>query len=130
MEISPDEILIDVLKESVNTNSIETKLILLENYDIHYGIFNHGMYEDRPYSLIEMHDTERFDTVNPLYELMEKYVEKNVLKFFGMSFDTFIEMPRDRVNKMFEICDTMTKRERQRVDPLLKELEDMNKIGK
>lgn len=104
--------------------------MLLENYDIHYGIFNHGVYENRPFSLIEMHEQERFDTVNPLYELMQKYAEKNVLKYFGMSFDRFVQMPRDEVMKMFEICEKLNNEEAARTNPLLRELEEMNKMGK
>jgi hypothetical protein len=126
--INSDAILLDVLKENVITNSVETKLMLLENYDIHFGIFDHNLYKDRPYSLIEMHEAERFDLVNPLYEIIERFAQKEVVKHFGLSLTEFLELPRDEVLKIFEICDKIHEADNKRTIPLLNDLEAMSKM--
>lgn len=104
--------------------------MLLENYDIFYGIIDHGLYDKRPFSLMEMHDSERFDIVNPLYEIFEKYVENDVLKYTGIPLDRFIELPRDRVLKIFEICIKHREIESKKAAPIIDQLEQLNKIGK
>lgn len=104
--------------------------MLLENYDIHFGIFDHSMYKDRPFSLIELHPAERLDYVDPLYELMERFAEKDVFKHYGMSFDKFVELPRDRVEKIFEICDKLNRKEGRIASELSQNLTALSKMGK
>jgi len=85
--------------------------MLSESYDIQYGIFDHNLSVDQPYSLVELHDKERLDRVSPLYELMRVFVEKKILKHFGISFDKFIELPRDWTKELFEIAGKLNEEE-------------------
>lgn len=128
--VSVEDILVDTLKEKITSNSIETQLMLLESYDIHQNIFRHGEVANRPFALVELHEKERLQRVNPLYELFRTYVENEVLKYTGIPYNTFIEMPRDVTRQIMEDCKKYRERDYRTSQTVLQELEDIKNIGK
>lgn len=101
----------EVLDTNITLNSIETQIFLRESYDKHYGIYNHDINDPkRPYALVELHDAERVTAVSPLYEMLDHFPEKQILKYFGLNLLQFLELPRDVCLKIVECCEKqMTK---------------------
>lgn len=76
--------------------SSDSDLLLREAYDTAYGIYNHDLTaEDRPLALIAFHGAEDTMTQSLLYERVRHFKEKQIGKYFNMSFDKFIELPTD-----------------------------------
>lgn len=125
-----DDILTETLSEDITTNSIETQLMLLESYDIYHGIYNHGDSTSKPLALVELHTVEDFKRVNPLYELFRTYVSSEVLKYTGIPYDRFIELPRDITRQLIEDCKKYAIKDKQSSQEMLDELNAIQESGK
>lgn len=122
--------IIETLEEKIVANSIETQLMLLESYDIHHGIFRHGEIANRPLALVELHEKERLQNVNPLYELFRSYNDLDVLKYTGIPFDRFIEMPRHITKQLMTECLSLKQKADKVNANLVNQLESLSDIGK
>ena len=106
-----------LIKESKPVkNVVLAKLLLMEAYDVTYGVFDHiTQYNKdknskdpeikRPLSVIAMHETEEVSEVSLLYERINSYSEKKVKDYFGISLKELLDLPRDIVDHIFDQCD-------------------------
>lgn len=90
----------------------DARLILLEHYESAFRIYDHH-HEDpeRPLALIEMHPAEDTTTCSLLYERMEQFAVNEVAKRFNISFNQFLEFPKDMVDEMMAISARMRNKE-------------------
>ena len=106
-----------LIKESKPVkNVVLAKLLLMEAYDVTYGVFDHiTQYNKdknskdpeikRPLSVIAMHETEEVSDVSLLYERINSYNDKKVKEYFGISLKELLDLPRDVVEHIFKQCD-------------------------
>ena len=92
------------VKLAPKLKAVAAQILLLDRYETIYGIYNHD-HEDpaRPWALVAMHEAEDVVSGSQLHERMEQFVEKEVHKWFGISWLEFIEQPTDACIKMLEI---------------------------
>lgn len=118
----------DVLQENIQANSIETQIMLLEGYDIAYGIFDHNKRaNDDPYALIRLHPSESMEYFDPLYERLKMYMRVKVNKHLGLNFNEFINLPRDMVLFILKECAKAESSQQTQSQDIINQLESLNK---
>lgn len=77
--------------------STDSQLIMREAYETTYGIMNHdtGAAKKRPLLLVAYQHAEDPYIGCKLYERMELYNERKILKWFGIPWDRWIDQPHD-----------------------------------
>ena len=84
--------LIDKLPRLVS--SVDAQLVLRDQYEVTFGIYNHEQPSaEHPFALILQHWNEDTVTLGPLRGRMKQYIDAQIQKWFGLSFDQFIEQP-------------------------------------
>lgn len=129
-KINPESVIFDTLNEKITALSIEARLLLNESYDIHYDIFRHDYIDNRPMAIMELHEKERLATVSPLYELFGTYVECDILKYTGIPYDRFLELPRHITRQLIDDCKRLVQKDLKANQGLLTELESIKGMGK
>lgn len=69
-------------------------------------MFNHidGPYVDsRPLASVALHEMEDITKTSSLYEVIEYYFSKDIMKNTGLSLDKFLDLPREIVNRIIEL---------------------------
>jgi hypothetical protein len=110
----------DVLSRFEGTlDSIPAQIIITECYDDYFGVHAQSSQGMSPYASIAMHESEDLALVDPFDVYLERYLVANVLKYTGMSLDTFMKMPRDRAEAVLKRCDTVSTKEDTEVNKLM-----------
>lgn len=113
-------VLDDVLSTFEGTlDSIPAQIVITECYDDYFGVYADSSQRDNPYALIAMHEAEDLAMVDPFDVYLERYLVANVLKYTGMSFDTFLTVPRDRAEAILKRCDSVSSKEDTEVNKLM-----------
>lgn len=113
-------VLDDVLSTFEGTlDSIPAQIVITECYDDYFGIYSDSSQRDSPYALIAMHEAEDPAMVDPFDVYLERYLVANVLKYTGMSLDTFLTLPRDRAEAILKRCDSVSSKEDTEVSKLM-----------
>jgi hypothetical protein len=88
-------------------NGFKIEMLVRVNYDTQYGIFPHddpNAERQNPLALVMLHEKEKVEPHTGLYKMQARFVEYRVAHHSGMSFDQFIQQPRDVVEHWFAIC--------------------------
>ena len=94
-----------MLKKAPSLKPGETALLLFEQYETKFGIYNHtSQLIDRPLALVALQPNEDGTTNGRLAERMELFLENQVYKRFGVSWTEFTQMPHDDCEQMLEIA--------------------------
>lgn len=84
-------------------SSIDAQLVLRDQYDIKYGIYDHSMPgAEHPFQLMLHNWVEDTFRDGELHERFQRYLDHDVYKYTGMSFEQFIEQPTHVCLMMFE----------------------------
>ena len=118
------DVLIETLRISPRLCSTDMQLLMLEKYEIKYGICDHNVSGNtRPLLLQAMHPTEDA-TTNSLLELrIEQFAELRIGRHFNISLNEFFNLPRDVVLKMISVANKMQKIEGSVASDLLSNLD-------
>jgi hypothetical protein len=100
-------------------DSIPAQIIITECYDDYFGVYKQSSQGNSPYALIAMHEPEDLALVDPFDVYLERYLVANVLKYTGMSLETFLTLPRDRAEAVLKRCDTVSTKEDTEVGKLM-----------
>ena len=123
------DMVLGALKTAPPLVSTDTQLLLMEQYEKTYKICDHDMYGlTRPLALIAMHPSEDTSTNSALHDMIDKFADLNVYKYFGLSFDKFLELPSETVNKVLEVCAKRNKVEGAITNDMLRNLENSGKV--
>ena len=110
----------DVLSKFEGTlDSIPAQIVITECYDDYFGVYAQSSQGQSPYALIAMHESEDLALVDPFDVYLERYLVANVLKYTGMSLDTFLKQPRDRAEAILKRCDNVSSKEDTEVSKLM-----------
>lgn len=84
-------------------DSIETRIMLQEQYEQDFGIYNHDK-QPRPLSLVSMHPKENTVEAGSLFSLIRRYAMLNVKDTFGLSLTEWLNLPYDHADVVKHIC--------------------------
>ena len=80
-------------------------MLLRDRYDTAYGICNHDLVDnERPLSLVGQHPKEENLLGSLLYERFDQFVEYDVFKYTGLSWDRFMEHEHHMCERILEKC--------------------------
>lgn len=93
-KLNPLQVALETYPAMCSTNA---QLLLREAYETTYGIVNHELpaVKKRPLALVAFQWPEDSTAGCRLYERMDQYHECNILKWFGMPWDRWLDQPHD-----------------------------------
>lgn len=101
-----------VLSESDTVlDSIAAQIVTMEIYDDEVGTYESSTLPASGLSLVSLHESEDMSLVDPFDRELERYLNANVLKYTGITFDQFLNYPRDKTEKMLVRCDSLATKE-------------------
>ncbi len=127
--IDNNELLKFMIRVKKKLSVIESKIILLNQYDDLYGIYDHTTEDsENPIPLAGFHWNE--DTVdgNPLYEEVNNFIKFNVLKHTGMSYLEYLNLPVPLAAHIRDVCEKYSKEENEIVERELNEAKKASKF--
>lgn len=108
--------------------STDAQMVLRDKYETTYGIYNHAdPANDNPFALVMMLDSEDVITHGELHERMSQYVDCDIHKYFGLSFDAWLDQPSYVIRMQLELAQEKIKKEAPMAEALRKQLEGINK---
>jgi len=103
----PAERLLQEVGDGKIKNGYELQMLLMINYDLNYGIFNHdddNLNDLQPLALVQMHEKEKVEPHTMLYRMMMRFGKYKVSQHTGMSWPEFVQQPRDVCEHWFNVC--------------------------
>lgn len=91
-------------------SSTEATEVLTSFYETGFGVFNHAdkiLGKTRPLASVALHESEDNTKGSSLYELIELYITKDIMKHLGLSLKEFLDLPREFTIMIF---DSLTKK--------------------
>lgn len=82
--------------------SSDVKLLLQEKYETVFKIYDHDRDDAHPLALVTLHKAENTSLGSPYKKRMREYAMNGVLKYFGLSFTEFLDLPRDILEDILE----------------------------
>lgn len=114
-------------------DSIAAAIITQEVYDDEMHIYATSSLGNNQFALNSLHEAEDMSLVDPYDREMEKYLNANVLKYFGISFDTFLGLSRLRCEKLLHRADALMTKEAQEAEdamnPVRQKLQQRPKLN-
>lgn len=98
----------DLLRADMELDAISARMVLLEEYETAYGIFNHNAPDAGPLALVQKHESEQVSEAGPLYNLIRRFHLHGIHERFGVSLLEFLDLPRDITDLLFSIATTST----------------------
>jgi hypothetical protein len=108
--VSSESAIKALLKVAPVISSVETQLLMRDAYETTYGIHDHARQTD-DMSLIRHRPAENIDLFDPTPERMKAYHAAQVLKYTGITFDRFLDMPRYVGEMYIQSCLQLLKEE-------------------
>lgn len=116
----------ELLAKVKHLDSISARLVLLDAYEVTYGIYNHAVSEpgnERPLALVAMHDKENVTIHSELYNTIRRFRRYKVYQNFGIGFDTFMSLPTEYCTFILEMLGDEAAKEAEALSKRLQELE-------
>lgn len=101
-----------------NLNSVDSKIVLSELYEIKYGIFRHDTIKNRPLASVAFHEAEEINRDSLLENFMRQYVEKSIYDIFKISFLDFMELPKDINEMMFHVANEINSKKQKQLSDI------------
>ena len=112
--------------------STDAQLILRDRYETVFGILNHESEAGQhPFALIRMNKSEDpIPADNSLHDWMRRYIDNDVMKYFGISFDEFLDRPTYQCYMLIEECRKRIEKEAPLIEDALSRLRGGNQGAK
>lgn len=112
-----------MLSEAQNPiGSIPAQIVTNEIYDEEMGIEASSTIGDTMFSISSLHEAEDLSIVDPFDRELDKYLNANVLKYTGTTFDAFLMLPRDKCDKLLKRCDKLATKEAEEAEAAMNPL--------
>lgn len=116
---------VDKLLESVKKiDSISAQILLREAYEVSYEIVNREEEPYHPWDMVLERPKENYTLYGTLYRTIYSYRLRDINKRFGLNLDEFLDLPREFVELIFEICQKEDETGQDTLQNLAEELED------
>jgi hypothetical protein len=126
--VNISEVLDNLLHSVPQVDSTTAQLIMLENYETVYRIFDHTVEKvDHPFALVEMHPAEDNISESLLRERMRQFAFHDVNGAFGVSWLEFLELPTDHATEILLIASEKKAKDDKSASTLANELKNLNK---
>jgi hypothetical protein len=87
-------------------------MVLRDRYETSFNIYNHNEKAgDHPFALIMMNWNEDTVTAGSLHERMNQYIDRDIQKYFGLSFNEFIDQPTYVIAMQLEVAEDRIRKE-------------------
>jgi hypothetical protein len=111
--------------------SSDSQIVLREKYETIFGIYDHDHPDPkRPLALVAMQPHENNAMGSLLYERIEQFAERKVIKYFGLSLAEFMELPSDVSSEILRISGKLLQEETKVGADALNQLQNANGAGK
>lgn len=105
-------------------SSIAAAIIIQEIYDEETGIYETSTVSEGQFSLVSLHEAEDMSLADPYDRELDKYLNANVLKYTGTTWDKFLELPRDKCEKLLLRCDALANKEAEEAEAAMQPVRD------
>lgn len=105
-------------------SSIAAQLLTLETYDEEFGVYETSTQQSTQFHLNAQHEAEDMSIVDPFDRELEKYLNANVLKYTGISFEVYMTYSRDKCEKFLLRCDALASKEAEEAEAAMKPTRD------
>lgn len=103
-------------------------MVLRDRYETLFQIYNHSLEaSDHPFALIMMNWNEDVVSHGTLYERMRQYIDMEIQKYFGLSFNEFIDQPTYVVMLQLEVAEARLRKEAPLHDAAREALDNLTK---
>ena len=92
-----------LIKSLPKLGAVDSRIVLQDQYETFFGIYNHLASKDRPLASVAMFPQEDYTENSPLYDALSDYAENGYNEIWGMSLKEFLDQPRYVVKMMREI---------------------------
>lgn len=99
----------ELLKHAPQLTSVETQIVMADAYEGTYGIHDHSQKTDL--AIVRKHPAEDIEVFDPTTERLILYHNAGVLKYSGIKFDDFLNLPRHRGETIMLACQELMRLE-------------------
>lgn len=101
----PDPYIESLVTRVVRIRPILAQLILIGMYHKHFNICDHDNPYTPPMPELAYHELEDTENGNLLFELPQMYIDKQIQKYFNLSFTEYINLPKFYIDRLGKIAD-------------------------
>lgn len=129
-ELRPVKQLMEAIRETdkKTLSSVESQILLRELYDSNFQIAQHGDVR-RPLSLVSMQTKETIGPFSREFRVYRRFAALRVGELFNISVNEFLQLPREKVEMMFQIAEDKTLVEDRNQSEIQKSLDQAMKGG-
>jgi hypothetical protein len=111
-KVDIEESIGDLITSSPRLVSTDAQMVLRDRYETSFKIYDHNEKAgDHPFALIMMNWNEDTVTAGSLHERMVQYIDRDIQKYFGISFNEFIEQPTYVIAMQLDIAEDRIRKE-------------------
>lgn len=131
--IDPNEYIGHLLEHAPKMSSVEAHMVLIDHYETHFEIFDHGdpvARKANPWASVAMHDAEENGETSLLFEMIEKYHRVDIAGQFHLNPLQFFGLPRELVTWLFTLADKRQRVEGGRAEEMENNLKDLKNAAR
>ncbi len=103
--------------------SIEAQMVMQDAYETTYGIHDHERQSDH-LALVRKRPAEDIEAFDHTSDRLTMFHNAGVLKYTGITFDNFMDMPRHRGDTLMLACQEIGRKELEEREKAQKRLEE------
>lgn len=114
-----------LLKQAPKVVASDAQLLMIEHYHKEFGIadYSDATMQLHPLNHVAMHPAEDPITGSFLVETLKRFAHLKVGDIFNISLESFLNLPHDLCELLFEIAEPMQKETADKTDKILNEIE-------
>lgn len=94
----------DLLERVRRIDSISAQILLREAYETSYHILNYQRDDEHPWDMVLERHKENVSLYGTLYRTIYSFRLMKVHSRFGLNLEEFLDLPREFVELIFDIC--------------------------
>lgn len=119
------------MAEIKTLDSMSAQLVMAEAYEQAYGLFDHEQDSGRtPFASLLMHSKEVYAPMSRLYEIFRDFYTFKIGQDWNTDIQTFLSLPREFTDLMFEISKNRVLQEKPLVDKALQDMKNLQRGAK
>ena len=99
-----------MLEKLPKLNAIDARIVMQDQYESRFHIFNHYAVSNRPLASVAMHPCEDSLLNSVMWSVYEEFALKRYQEVWGLSVEEFLNLPQYKVRMMREIADELNEK--------------------